>query len=1025
MIVKGLALTYRRSRLLAGSVLSIVGVMMSAPAWAQTVGETTPEPQATTVDEIVVTGSRIRVQDYVAANPVTSITSQTLVNSGQTNLTDFLSDVPALSSSLTLQDGADTTTPGLAGLNLLNLRGLGTDRTLVLVNGRRHVASNPGTSSVDVNSIPVALVERTEVLTGGASAVYGADGVSGVVNFILKDNFEGLDFRAQTGWSDAGGGENNFVSLLLGDNFSEGRGNVTFGVEYSKDEPLKFSDRDYTRRGNRFIFVNNPDDPGTFGGVDDPNLPDRILANNVRYIDTSRGGSIYTNFNTATTLSGVSFLGDGTPFVDGVSAGGFTMIGGSGTPLDDFNDDLLPGLERGTVSLTGRYDITPRLRAFTELKYTKSNTQFFAQPSYVYGLFIPLDNPYIPDAARADALTPGGLGLTRGGVLLARDNFDLGTQNYDIDRETYRGVVGLSGDITDNIKFEASYVYGRADQDQTAKNVIINDRFYAATDVVLSNGQAVCRSNIDPTAVPQGDLFGQFAFPAEAFGATFTPGANSGCQPLNLFGEGKNSAEAIDWIMGEYTSTAKLEQHVANAFISGDTTGMFELPAGPIGFVFGGEYRKESSDARPSDIELLADSLEYPLTGVGRASRTQGSFEVKEAFTEISVPVLKDLRFAKSVDLSAAYRYSDYSTSGGTDTWNVNGRWAFDDTLAFRATVARAVRAPNVVDLFQGRQQTFGTFADPCSVENLGLGENPTLRAQNCAADLTALGVDPATFINNSSESVGGFIQGNPELKPETADTFTVGFVATPVDIPGLSFSLDYYKIEIADAIQAYSSQTIVNNCYDLPRPNQFCDLIERGTVGGNAGRITTFSQVPGNLSTYETSGWDFNARYALDPSRFGVERDIGTFNFALVANLLDTLTFTEVSGAQPVNSQGLLGAPDFTASFDFTWNWHALAVNYGLSYHSETNRFSRITRTNEPDIVAPEYMKYPAREVHDIRVAYDVNEGVGVYAGVNNFTDERPAPGSESYPVNAQGRYFYVGATAKLDSLGSLLSWR
>jgi iron complex outermembrane receptor protein len=1009
----------RQTTMLAGGFAA--ALLFAGPVLAQdapTPPTQDPNEDATTLGEVVVTGSRIRVQDYVAANPVTSVTAETIENSGQTNLTSFLTDVPALSSSLTLQDGADTSTPGLAGLNLLNLRGLGTDRTLVLVNGRRHIAANPGTSSVDVNSIPVALVERTEVLTGGASAVYGADGVSGVVNFILKDDFEGIDFRAQTGWSDEGGGENNFVSLLLGDNFSDGRGNVTLGLEYNKDEALKFSDRDYTRRGNRYIFINNPDDPGTFGGVDDPNIPDLILSNNVRYIDTSRGGSIYTNFATATTLSGVSFLGDGTPFIDGVSAGGFTMIGGSGTPLDDFNDDLLPGLERGTVSLTGRYDVTPKLRAFTELKYTQSNTQFFAQPSYVYGLFIPIDNPYIPATALADAMSPGGLGLSAGGVLLARDNFDLGTQNYDITRETYRAVFGLQGDITDNIGFEASYVYGRADQDQTSKNVVINDRFYAATDVVMSGGQAVCRSNLDPTAVPAGDLYGQFAFPAAAFGATFTPGANSGCLPLNLFGEGKNSTAAIDWIMGEYTSTARLEQHVFNAFISGDTTGIFELPAGPIAFVFGGEYRDESSDARPSDIELQADALEYPLTGIGRASRTQGSFDVKEVFAELSIPLLRNLPMAEAVDLSAAYRYSDYSTSGGTETWNVNGRWAFNDTLALRGTVARAVRAPNIVDLFQGRQQTFGTFADPCSVENLGLGENPTLRQQNCATDLTALGVDPTTFINNSSESVGGFIQGNPDLKPETANTWTLGLVATPTDIRGLSFSIDYYNIEIADAIQAYTSQTIVNNCYDLARPNQFCDLIERGTVGGNPGRITTFSQVPGNLSTYETSGWDINVRYRLNPTNFGIEQDIGTFDVSLVANILDTLTFTQVSGAIPVNSQGQIGAPDFTATFDLTWNWRSLAVNYGFSYFDETQRYSRVTRVNEPDIVAPEYRKYPAREVHDIRVAYDVNDQIAVYAGVNNFTDQQPAPGSESYPVNALGRYFYVGATTKLGSL-------
>jgi iron complex outermembrane recepter protein len=1011
-----------RTTMLAG-VAGVLSLTVSGQAVAQ---EGQPQDDATTVEEVVVTGSRIRVQDYVAPNPVVSVTAESIENSGQTNLTDYLTEIPALAQSLTLQEGADTTTPGLAGLNLLDLRGLGTNRTLVLVNGRRHVASSPGTASVDVNAIPVALIERTEVLTGGASAVYGADGVSGVVNFILKDDFEGVDMRAQYGVSEAGGGENVFASLLIGENFADGRGNVTFGLEYNRDDALKFADRDYTRTGNRFIFVNNPDDPETFGGAQTPNIPDLILANNARYIDTTRGGSIYTNFNTATTLSGVSFLADGTRFIDGESAGGFIALGGSGTPLDDFNDDLLPGLERGTVSLTGRYDLTDTLRVFGEAKYTNSQTEFFAQPSYVYGLFVPLDNPFIPAAARADALTPGGLGLSDGGVLLARDNFDLGTQNYDITRETWRGVIGLEGELTDTISFEASYVYGRADQETIARDVIINDRFFAASDVVLSGGQPVCRSNIDPTAVPVGDVFGQFAFPANAFGATFTPGANSGCLPLNLFGEGLNSEAAIDWITGEYTSEATIEQHVVNAFISGDTTGFFSLPAGPIGFVLGGEYRKESSDARPSDIELLADQLEYPLTGVGRASRTQGEFDVSEVFAEISIPIVRDLPFAQAVDLSAAYRYSDYSTSGGADTWNVNGRWEIDDTVAVRATVARAVRAPNIVNLFQGRQQTFGTFADPCSVENITDGENPALRAENCRIDLLAAGVaNPATFINNSSEAVGGFIQGNPLLQPESADTWTFGFVLTPEAIPGLSLSLDYYNIEIEDAIQSYTAQRIVDNCYDLPRPNQFCDLIERGTVGGNPGRITTFAQVPGNLASYETSGWDLNVNYRLDPANFGVGRDIGTFNIALIANALDTLTFTEVSGAVPTNSQGLIDAPDYTATFDVTWNWRNWSANYGFSWFAETYRQSRISRANNPDAYEAQYRKFPAREVHDFRIAYDVNEGVGLYAGVNNFTDEQPAPGSESYPVNALGRYFYVGATARLDSLGSLMPWR
>jgi iron complex outermembrane receptor protein len=1008
-----------RSRLrltsaLAGGIFTTA--LMAAPALAQTAPAPAPQDDASVVEEVVVTGTRIRLQDYAAANPVTSVTSEAIETSGNTNLTSFLTEIPALAGSLTLQDGADTSTPQLAGLNLLNLRNLGTDRTLVLVNGRRHVASSPGTSSVDVNAIPTALVERVEVLTGGASAVYGADGVSGVVNFILKKDFEGTDFRAQRGVSDAGGGDNSYFSLLIGQNFLDKRANLTFGFEFNKDDPLKFSQRDYTRTGNRFIFVNNPDDPGTFGGVDDPNLPDLILANNARYIDTSRGGSVYTNFNTSPNLSGVSFLGNGQPFVDGVSAGGFIALGGSGTPLDDFNDDLLPGLDRQGVSLTGNFQLTPKINLFGEFKYTRSQSQFFAQPSYFYGLFVPLDNPYIPANVVADSLTPGGLGETDGAVLLARDNFDLGTQNYDILRETVRAVFGAEGDITDNIRFEASVVYGKAKQRQTANNVIINDRVFAASDVTTDGlGNAVCRSNLDPSAIPVGDVFGQFAFPAEAFGATFTPGANSGCLPLNLFGEGLNSQAALDWITGSYTDTAVIDQTVVNAFISGDSTDFFELPAGPIAFVLGAEYRRETSDSRPSDIQLLADDLEYPLTGVGRASRTEGKFDVAEVFTEISVPLLRDLPFVKLLSVSGAYRYSDYSTSGGADTWNVNGRWQLNDSLAFRGTKARAVRAPNIVDLFQGRQQTFAAFADPCSVENLGLGENPTLRQQNCATALTALGVNPATFINNSSESVGGFIQGNPDLQPETADTYTLGLVATPTFLPGFSLSFDYYDINIDDAIQAYTAQTIVNNCYDLPNPNNFCALISRGTVGGNAGRITGFSQVPGNLANYATSGYDMTIRYALDPARFGITQDIGQFNVSLIANKLDELTFTEVSGATPVDSQGRLGAPDYTATLDVTWQYKAFSVNYGFSYFSETDRYSKVTLANEPDIVAPEYLKYPAREVHDVQARFDFNDQVSVYGGVNNLSDEKPAPGSESYPVSALGRFFYAGVNIKL----------
>ncbi|WP_309646484.1 TonB-dependent receptor domain-containing protein [Phenylobacterium sp.] len=1014
-----------KSKLLASSLLpsAALALLCAQPALAQTASRV----DQVAVEELVVTGTRLRLQDYDAPNPATTLGSQALELSGTTNVAEFLTDIPALTASQDLSDGADTSSPDSAGLNLLNLRNLGTVRTLVLVDGRRHVGSDPGTASVDVNAIPVAMIDRVEILTGGASAVYGADGVSGVVNFILKKDFEGVDMRAQTGWTEDGGGSSQFVSALVGRNFASDRGNFMFGLEYAKDDPVKFNQRRYSRAGQRGILISNPDDPGTFNAdADDPNIFDNILARDVRYIDTSPGGSVYTNFSTAPTTAGVSFLGDGQPFIEGRYAGGFFMIGGSGSRLDDFNDDLLPGLERITLSSRASFELNDNHRLFGEFKFTTSDTEFEAQPSYDYGLFISDENPFLPANVLADARTPGGLATPDGaaafglptGVLVARDNFDLGKQRYEIERQTFRVVGGIEGDVSENIRYEASYVFGRAKQSSLAANVRLNDRYYAATDVVINpaTGQPVCRSNLTPGAVPIGDVFGQFAFPSDAFGkGTFTPGPNSGCLPLNIFGEGRNSAEAVAWINGESEQNATIDQHVLNGFVTGDTTGLFELPAGPISFVAGLEYRKEKSDFRPSPLAVLGETLEYPISGVGRGVRTKGEFDVKEAFGEISVPLLRDVQFAKELTLSGAYRYSDYSTSGGTSTWNINGRWRPVQDIMFRATKAKAVRAPNIVNLFRGNEQTFGTFSDPCSVENLGQGENPTLRRQNCATTLTALGVDPSTFINNSSEAVGGFIAGNPDLAPEEADTFTVGLVFTPRFLSGFSFSIDYYDIEITDAIQSYESQTIVNNCYDLPQPNEFCDLVQRTAGGFNPGRLTSFQQVPGNIASYQTAGYDFTARYQLDPTEFGIQRNIGTFDFSVVGNKLDKLVFVETSGAEPDDDLGELEAPEWQVNLDVTWKWNDLLVNYGLNYFDKTLRYTQATLENEPDYVDPRYIRYDARMTHDIQVRYAVNDAWSVYGGINNFTNQEPEPDDYTYPVSPLGRLFYVGVRATL----------
>ena len=274
--------------------------------------------------------------------------------------------------------------------------------------------------------------------------------------------------------------------------------------------------------------------------------------------------------------------------------------------------------------------------------------------------------------------------------------------------------------------------------------------------------------------------------------------------------------------------------------------------------------------------------------------------------------------------------------------------------------------------------------------------------------------MDPTTFINNSSESIGGFIQGNPELKPEKADTFTVGFVLTPHFARGLSISVDYYDIKIRDAIQAYTAQTIVNNCYDLAQPNTFCDLISRSPSGTNPGRINSFLQIPGNLANYLTSGVDLTARYELNPADFGVERDIGKFRFSLVGNWLNELTYQQTATAAPTDDRGALDAPKWQGSLDVTWLYKKLTVNYGFNYFDQTRRFSLATMRNEPDYVAADQFYYKARKVHDVQVRYEVKTDISLYAGGTNLSDEKPDFSGYTYPVSPLGRSFYVGLNAK-----------
>ena len=371
-------------------------------------------------------------------------------------------------------------------------------------------------------------------------------------------------------------------------------------------------------------------------------------------------------------------------------------------------------------------------------------------------------------------------------------------------------------------------------------------------------------------------------------------------------------------------------------------------------------------------------------------------------------------------DLDAAYRYSEYSTVGDADAWKLGLQWRMNDSIMFRATQAQAVRAPNISELFLPLSQTFATLSDPCDDSNYQAGINPEIREANCRADLGIGANDPYTFNNTSSSSIEGVIGGNQDLQPETADTFTAGFVLTPTFIPGFSFALDYYDIELTEAVQFFSAQNIVNKCYDLPQPNQFCDLITRDP---NNQFIDSFEQFGVNVASYVTSGWDFSFRYVIDPVDFGIQRDIGQFGLSLVGNKLEELTFIEDPN-DPLSADEQVGqafVPEWQATFDLTWEFNDLYVNYGYNWFDETRRYEG----RPDDYIDPRYVNYSERSTHDIQVRYDVRDSVTVYGGINNIGDQQPDRGLTDYPVGPLGRYFYLGASMRLGAVGDALFWR
>lgn len=991
----------RRSRLTAALLTSLM--LPAAAAVAQDGAGTGSSAEGTTnLDKITVTGSRIARTGFVTSSPVTAITAEEIRSTGALNIGDLMNRMPQLSPNYSL--GNSTRFIGTAGLGLLDLRGMGTTRTLVLVNGRRHVGASPGSTAVDTNTIPVEWIERVEVITGGASAVYGADAVAGVVNFIMKKEFEGYELRGQTGMADEGGFNRSFVSFSGGNSFADGRGSAAISMEYSTQERFNRGDR---RIGREYLVsVPNPSyDPSQ---PPSPSNPQTVLSgpggnHSISYGGTFNVGSFLAG-NPATWGNRYQFNPDGSfrqQRYDG------TVVSATSCVDCDFADlnavaDLQPAFDRFSFNSVVNFDLNDNHRLFFEGKYSKTESNFYGQPSFDQSLRVRADNAYVSPELRALMAANGLTQLT-----LSRFHVDAGQRGEIVDRQTSRIVAGIEGFVGDDWSYEASVNFGQTTIARQNLNNRINDRFHAGLDAVIdpATGDIVCRVSLDPLAINPNT------------GQRYNLGlSGSGCVPFSVFGHGAISPEAAAWFNTTALNNSKLQQSVFSASMA--NSALFGLPAGDVGVAFGVERREEKSTENTDRLAALG------LTFLNAIPNRGGEYSVNEVFAETTIPLLADLPGVDRLALDLAGRYSDYDTIGSTTTWNVGLDWTIVDSLRFRGTVARAVRAPNIGELFNPQSQNFAVINDPCHTlvtnpNRPSTAKDPALRAANCAA----LGI-PADWVDTYSANRPGLSGGNPDLKPEEAESMSLGFVWQPEFLEGFGLSVDYWRVTLTDAIGTVTAQTNATRCVDNPGGinNVFCNAIRRAPVGG-------YTSPTGNaFPAYSIYDWTALNENLAKSRRVGVDLEMD-YRF----DLLGGNTNLRFVGTRMIQSRewAFQDFPDeFTEYVTYVTDprWRAqLAAAYtrgdyratwDMTYVDGNLRVTPESYNSNPGSASP--IRNGSYVYHNLQLGYTFpNAGLDVYIGVDNAFDKNPprnyfgADLGSAYYDNI-GRFMYMGATYK-----------
>lgn len=973
-------------------------------------------------EEIVVTGSRIPSPNLTSVSPLTVIGSQEVKLQGTMRTEDLLNSLPQV-----FADQGSSLSNGATGTASVNLRNLGAVRTLVLVNGRRLVPGDPTFPVADLNFIPASLIQRVDVLTGGASSVYGADAVAGVVNFIMNKSFEGVQLDAQyslyshdnragpnltdplnarafpyiRGNSFDGAARN--VTLTLGTGLGDNRGHITAYASWRKVDPVLQADRDYSTCGYSTSSALGLA-PGTFQcGGSSTGVPGRFR----RTTNVALGAvPVYAPTGPSLTLNPAAPNGNGfRPYVGTRDAFNF----------NPFNYFQRPD-ERYSFGAFADYEISDAVKPYLEVMFMDDRSLAQIAPSgafYGTDFFINCNNPFL-SAGQATSLCGEQAGTSAvQSVYLGRRNVEGGARVDDLRHTSYRIVAGAKGVIAKGFNYDVYGQFGRAILNERYQNDFSRNRLNRALNVVNGpNGQPVCASAI-PNATGQV--------------------IDANCVPYNIFSIGGVSQASINYLQTPGLRTGQTTEYVASASISG-ALGEYGLQSPladeGIGIAVGTEFRKETLQLR-NDIEFLTGDLAGQGTPFGVADAT-GSFSVYEAFGELQVPLINNRPFFESLSFNGSYRFSHYNTIGNTDTYRLGAEYAPVRGIRFRGSYNRAVRAPNIVELFTpATVQLFNSNGDPCAGEiDGGLVNGNTLaqcaRTGVTAANFGTIDASPAFQYNQRTA-------GSASLRAETADSYTAGFVVTPSFLRGFSLTVDGFDIRVRNTIGTVGAEFSLNQCLQSGNPF-FCNNINRAAGSGSLFTGNSFVDNPTqNLGKFRTRGIDVGASYRLQLSNLGLTR-FGSLGFDFVGTYLDKFEVTPISGPQNVGTydcSGLFGStcgtpsPKWRHKLRLTLNTPAnIQFSGAWRYFGKVKNDQESTNTllgSGPGTADPVEARIKAVNYFDLAMSARVGDHYSFRIGAQNILDRTPPIVSSGIASNgntysqvydALGRYLFAGAT-------------